>query len=69
MKLVNLLKNIKHIKEQNFNPDITFLSCNTENIVKNCLFACLKGVNYDGHDFATKAISLLDHRDVSFFMI
>ncbi len=58
MRLINLLKNIKHIKEINFNPNINFLTCSTENIAENCLFACLKGVNYNGHDFAKKALSL-----------
>lgn len=57
MKLVNLLKNIKHVKKTNFNPEIKYLSCSTEDVKENCLFACLKGVNYDGHDFAKKAIS------------
>lgn len=58
MKLNYLLKGINKIKKSDFNPDITYLTCDTKKIIKNCVFVCLKGVNFDGHDFAKKAIDL-----------
>ena len=56
MKLDLLLKNIKHIKKADFNPKVNFLTCSTDEVKKDCVFACLKGVNFDGHDFAKKAL-------------
>lgn len=58
MELNKLLDNVSHYKKANFNPDITTIACNTKNIKNNTLFACLKGVNFDGHCFAKKAIEL-----------
>lgn len=38
------------------NPDITSLSCDTSTVKQGCLFFCLKGQKYDGHDFFRKAV-------------
>ena len=38
------------------NPDITSLSCDTSTVKPGSLFFCLKGQQYDGHDFFRKAI-------------
>ncbi len=38
------------------NPNISALSCSTTTIEKDCLFFCLKGQKYDGHDFFRKAV-------------
>ncbi len=38
------------------NPDIQSLSCDTSTIKQGCLFFCLKGTKYDGHNFFRKAI-------------
>ena len=38
------------------NPEITSLSCDTSTVKQGCLFFCLKGTKYDGHDFFRKAI-------------
>lgn len=38
------------------NPNITALSCSTTTIEKDCLFFCLKGQKYDGHDFFRKVV-------------
>ncbi len=38
------------------NPNITSLSCSTTTVTKNCLFFCLKGQKYDGHDFFRKVV-------------
>ena len=40
----------------NGNPDISALSCDTSTVKQNCLFFCLKGNKYDGHNFFRKAI-------------
>ncbi len=57
MKLNSILENVQHIKKSNFNPNISFLTCRSQEIKKNGIFACLKGVNYDGHKFAKKALN------------
>lgn len=38
------------------NPNITSLTCSTVTVSKNCLFFCLKGQKYDGHDFFRKVV-------------
>lgn len=38
------------------NPDVTSLSCDTSTVKPGCLFFCLKGQQYDGHDFFRKVI-------------
>ena len=39
------------------NPNVTSLSCDTSTIKYGCMFFCLKGTKYDGHDFFRKAIA------------
>ena len=58
MKLDYILKNINNIKKSNFNPDVSYLTCDTQKIIKNSIFVCLKGVNFNGHNFAKKALCL-----------
>ncbi len=38
------------------NPNISSLSCDTSTVKAGCLFFCLKGQKYDGHNFFRKAI-------------
>lgn len=38
------------------NPDVTSLSCDTSTVCVGSLFFCLKGQQYDGHDFFRKVI-------------
>lgn len=38
------------------NPDVTNLSCDTSTVVPGSLFFCLKGQQYDGHNFFRKVI-------------
>lgn len=38
------------------NPNIISLSCDTSTVEKNCIFFCLKGQKYDGHDFFRKVV-------------
>lgn len=38
------------------NPDVTSLSCDTKTVKQGCMFFCLKGKKYDGHDFFRKVI-------------
>ena len=58
MKWDYILKNINNIKKSNFNPDVSYLTCDTQKIIKNAIFVCLKGVNFNGHNFAKKALCL-----------
>lgn len=56
MQLNKLLENISFKLNFNSNPEISNLTCNSNEATKNCLFACLKGVNFDGHTFAKTAL-------------
>ena len=38
------------------NPEVTSLACDTSQVKQGCLFFCLKGQKFDGHDFFRKAI-------------
>ena len=38
------------------NPNVTSLACDTSSVKPGCLFFCLKGQQYDGHDFFRKVI-------------
>ncbi|MBR2986271.1 MAG: UDP-N-acetylmuramoyl-L-alanyl-D-glutamate--2,6-diaminopimelate ligase, partial [Clostridia bacterium] len=38
------------------NPDVTNLSCDTSTVTQGSLFFCLKGQQYDGHNFFRKVI-------------
>ncbi|MCM1289213.1 MAG: UDP-N-acetylmuramoyl-L-alanyl-D-glutamate--2,6-diaminopimelate ligase [Corallococcus sp.] len=38
------------------NPNVTSLSCDTSTAKQGCMFFCLKGTKYDGHDFFRKVI-------------
>lgn len=38
------------------NPQITGLSCDTTTVKSGCMFFCLKGQRYDGHNFFRKVI-------------
>lgn len=58
MNLNALLKDIDHKKNKDFNPNVLNLTCDSNEVKKDFVFACLKGTNFDGHDFAEKAISL-----------
>ncbi len=56
MELNKLLEGIAHFKESNFNPNVTFLTCNSKEVKEGSVFAALKGVNFDGHNFVKKAL-------------
>lgn len=56
MELSKLLEGVDHFKKSDFNPDVTFLTCNSKEVKKGSVFAALKGVNFDGHNFVKKAL-------------
>ena len=56
MLLHKLLSNINCELNFHNNPQIFNLTCNSKTVAKNCVFACLKGVNFDGHNFAKAAL-------------
>lgn len=43
--------------EGNPEVEISALSDNSKNITKGCLFFCIKGKNFDGHNYAEQALS------------
>lgn len=57
MKLSKLLANVPHKKKLDGDPEIESITCDSTKVKKNCLFACLKGVNFDGHSFAQNALN------------
>lgn len=56
MYLNQLLNGVSYQIAGEGNPFITSLSCDTSTVKQGCLFFCLSGVKYDGHDFFRKAI-------------
>lgn len=56
MYLQELLNGVCYKMVGSGNPDVTSLSCDTSTASQNCLFFCLKGQKYDGHDFFRKVI-------------
>lgn len=56
MYLQQLLNGVCYKIMGNGNPDITSLAMDTADVKPNCLFFCIKGNKYDGHDFFRKVI-------------
>ena len=56
MYLQQILNGVSYRVEGVGNPEITSLSCDTSTVKSGCLFFCLKGGRYDGHNFFRKAI-------------
>lgn len=54
MKLVKLLDGVEYSGVV-MDSEISFLTCDSRQVKEGCLFACLKGVNCDGHDYAFQA--------------
>lgn len=53
MKLKNLIKNLETVKIiGDLDVDITSVKINSNEVVKNSIFICLSGKDYDGHNFA-----------------
>ncbi|MCH5157049.1 MAG: UDP-N-acetylmuramoyl-L-alanyl-D-glutamate--2,6-diaminopimelate ligase [Clostridiales bacterium] len=56
MYLQQILNGVSYRMIGESNPEITSLACDTSQVKQGCLFFCLKGSKYDGHDFFRKAI-------------
>ena len=56
MKLSELLKDIEYTGTY-VDCDITDVSCDSRKLTPNSVFACIKGVQSDGHDFAQAALA------------
>lgn len=56
MYLQQILNGVSYQTVGKGNPEIASLCCDTSNVKQGCLFFCLKGNKYDGHDFFRKAI-------------
>lgn len=56
MYLQQILNNVSYRIVGEGNPDVTSLACDTSSVKPGCLFFCVKGSRYDGHDFFRKAI-------------
>lgn len=58
MKISELIINLNEALTEGENVDIKNLTYNTGNVQKDSLFFCIKGVKFDGHNFAKTACSL-----------
>ena len=56
MYLQQILNGVSYRMSCDGNPEVTGLACDTTQVKQGCLFFCLKGSKYDGHDFFRKAI-------------
>ncbi len=56
MYLQQILNGVSYKAMGEGNPDVTSLACDTSRVKAGCLFFCIKGQKYDGHDFFQKAI-------------
>ncbi len=56
MKLKALLQDVETKNVYTLNPDITSVTSDTSKIRRSSLFVCIKGNNFDGHNFAEKAL-------------
>ena len=56
MYLQQILNGVSYRMIGESNPEVTSLACDTSQVKPGCLFFCLKGQKYDGHDFFRKAI-------------
>lgn len=57
MNLSDILKNSEIIEIfGNKNPEIKEICYDSRKVTENCLFVCLKGVNFNGHNFIESAI-------------
>lgn len=56
MKLSKLLEKINYKTDLSPDTEISGLTNNTERVTKDCVFVCIVGAKFDGHDFAQKAL-------------
>ncbi len=56
MYLQQILNGVSYRTVGSGNPNISSLACDTSQVQPDCLFFCLKGKRFDGHDFFRKAI-------------
>ncbi len=54
MRLIKLLEGINY-KGVVVDSEVCFLTCDSREVKEGCVFACLAGVNFDGHDYAFEA--------------
>ena len=54
MKLFDLFENTMQLPIENC--DISTITDDSRKIEKDCIFVCIKGSSFDGHDFAQKAL-------------
>ena len=58
MILDEILKNIPILKNaEDTDIEISDICYDSRNIKPNCVFVCLKGANFDGHDYINEAFS------------
>ena len=57
MKLYDIISNLKFIGIKNYHDqEIDSLSCDSKEKLEKGIFFCIKGINADGHDFASESI-------------
>ena len=57
MKLINLLEGLDYTCESNIQDlDVTKVVYDSRKVEKGCVFICIPGANFDGHDYAAEAV-------------
>ena len=57
MKLKKLLENTEYkLLQGDLEVEISDVIYDSRKIVKDCVFVCMVGANFDGHDFVQKAV-------------
>lgn len=57
MNLTQLLKNLSYQKLQgSLDREVSAVIYDSRKITKGCLFVCVEGANFDGHEFAAEAV-------------
>lgn len=56
-KLSELLKELDYkLVQGSLNKDISAVVYDSRKVIKDCLFICISGANFDGHEFASKVV-------------
>ncbi len=58
MQLYDIISNLKFIGIKNYqDKDVESLSCNSKEKISNGIYFCIKGLQVDGHDYASESIN------------
>ena len=57
MFLSELLKGIEYKAEKEFDAEISEITSDSRAVSAGCVFVCIKGLRFDGHDAAAEAVA------------